>query len=361
MASKPTIQRGSKAFGTATSITIVRGTDSGFDTTVDATKSILLWSLRTTNTGTASSNRVRATLTDGDTITFTRIGTGTVVTVEWQLLSFATGVTVQHRTATIPADGTSTAATASIDAAGSGGRFIIPGGATATGIPDPTTWGVRWLFASGTSIEASRHAASASIETVAACQVVEWDDATVQTVDIAATWAATTRDESISTVDASKTLVFGSSRISSNAAQDLAQTFSFPNSTTLRLTRNGSTSRTFAATVYVVSIASGVGVQYIDATIANAATTGDGTASAVTVADTALHVANLQNNWPLGRAVASNLDRSLATPELTSTTNLRMTRGVATDDVGFTTQVIEFQSAAPPPPSGHIRLLFRAP
>ncbi len=345
MASKPTIQSGSKAFGTATSITIVRGTDAGFSTTVDASKTILLWSQQGGG-GTATADTViRGVLTDGNTITFDRTGTGTGVTIYWQLITFASGVTVQHKTATILGNGSATTGTATITGAGSGGRFIIANGLTSASTTTLRS-AVRWRITSDTEIEASCQGTDASNAVNAACQVVEWDNATVQTVTISESWSTTTLDKTISTVDTGKTMVFGTGRIST-VDNRLANSsiFSLTSTTNLRLTRGGTAVQTITATVYVVSIASGLTVQYAPTTH-TASATANATISAVTTADCALHIGSLFDNWSTGSTAESQVVRQFGYPQLTSTTNLRTTQN-GSGTVSFNTQVLEFVQVGP--------------
>lgn len=343
MASKPTIQKGSYTItnSQASSWTIARGVQSGFDTTVDATKTILLVSYDGSVAGVPS--KLRWQLTDGETITIDRgtsgVGTNLTCIINWTLISFSSGVTVQHKTATIASGSSSN--TVAITEAGIGGRFIIANGAGLAGSPSVGEWTSRWLFNTDTEIAVSRSSTSANA-LITACQVVEWNNATVQSISMTSeTWATTTLDKTITSVDTSKTLIFGSGFLTTNGPADMNVTFSLPNTTTLRLNRTGATSRIYNATIYVVEVDSGISVQYIDTTL-SAVTTNTTSISTVVEEDTVLHTTSLQNNWPSGNTSETDIRRWLGRSELTNATTLTLTRNNGTGDIIYTTQVVEF-------------------
>jgi hypothetical protein len=344
MAAKPTIQLGSKAFGTNTSITIARGTDSGFDTTVTTTKTILLWSLRGTGGIADAAVPVRGVLTDGDTITFDRTGTTTGLTVDWQLVTFATGVVVQHVASTIA---TSTSSkTETINAASIGGaRFIVPGGQLHTGVAVSGYAFVRWRITSSTQVEVSR--ASAGVETTtASCQVVEWDTATVEPVDwsVVATSTSTTADKTITAVDLDTTFVVGSGFHSNNGFTNGTWVPTLENTTTLRLTRVGTGSGNLSATMYVVTIPTGLNVQRPAAALTGVASL-DVDITAVTTADTALFLAST-GLWSSGANASSNFNRYPGSVTFVDTDTIRIQKN-STDNVTFAPQVLEFVQVGP--------------
>lgn len=342
MASKPTIQSGSKSFGTATNITIARGVDPGFDTAVDVTKTILIRGI-TGGGFQVIDNNIRSALTDGDTITFDRQGATTGQTIYWSLLTFDTGVTVQHVTASIVSG--STTASVAITGAGSGGRFVISGGNKTAGI-FPSRYAVHWRIASDLQVEASCATSTAADVVDAACQVVEWDNATVQPIAITESWSGTTRDKTIAVVDATKTFVFGTTRLNSPSMGDSSCIFSLPNTTTLRLTRGGTNGTVYTGTIYVVSVESGVNVQYAPTTHVATTQVNYTLSSSVVLTDTVLNMGSSTNNWWLGAASEPQVGRLFGRPELTSTTNLR-THQSGNGTASFSTQVIEFTN----PPS----------
>jgi hypothetical protein len=349
------IQRGSITIANAaSSVNVVRGTSAGFDTTVDPANTILLFSHRHNTDGSGEGSKmVRGRVIDGDTLTFDRGGTAQIVTVEWQLLSFTSGVVVQHRDVTIAADGTATTATSAISAASLGGeRFIIANGSAPSASAGNMRHAGRWRFTSTTEVEASVNSTSASITVGLACQVVEYVGATVQAVDIStATGASQTIDTAISSVTAGNTLVFGSGRINNDAPDRAIYHASFPDATTLRLTRNSSTSgQTLTATIYLVSFTDGTGIARYAPAHADGTATVDTTITAVTASKTGLVTSNAtMNGWMAGISAATALGRITGTAERTSTTNLRTTKGVATTATTFGVQVVEFNDSLPGP------------
>lgn len=330
MASKPTIQRGFGGIGnTFSSQTLVRGTASGFDTTVDPTKTLLFVTSRTGDEG-----FLRAVLTDGDTITVTRQnGNGQQLDYVWTLLSFAEGVTVQHKTATIASDGAATTATAAIAGAGSGGRFIIPSGLVSATISTVRS-AARWRFTSDTEIEVSCASTDAVNTVAAACQVVEWDNATVQTISWAAeTWAATTTDKALSpAVTVASTAIFGSAFVSNDNRDELSAAASLPDTTTLRLTRAGTASVTLTGTFYVVSFAGGVDLTRV-ASVHTASSLVDTAVADVPIADGFVQFQSIWNGVSHGVTTQFADSRSTVQAWKNSSTNLRTQRGSTTGNV----------------------------
>lgn len=155
MAATPTIQSGQITLAASgTSVTVDQGVDSGFDTAVTTTQTILLWTARSADTS-GSFGTIRGVLTNGTTITFDRNNTTTAdAIIEWQLISFSSGVVVQHKTITVAA--ASASGTVAIDAASiGGGRFLIHGGTYTSGL-QPRDIQNRVIFDSTTQLSANR-------------------------------------------------------------------------------------------------------------------------------------------------------------------------------------------------------------
>lgn len=341
MAATPTIQTGQITLAASgTSVTVDRGVDSGFDTTVTTTQTILLWTARSADTS-GSFGTVRGRLTDGDTITFDRNNTTTAdCIIEWQLISFATGVVVQHKTITVGAG--SASGTVAIDAASiGGGRWLIHGGTYTSGTQNRDIQN-RVIFDSTTQLSANRTTTTSQLDI--AVQVVEHDEATVQTITFSRTaTTATTEDETISAVTLANTAVFGSAQQSVSYTPDgWKYDLSFTSTTNLRLSRITGTSTNLTATCYVVSFADGTTVQHV-ANVHSGATTQDTTISAVVLARTAVTQLDVATGMTFSNVTtASTMQRGCGTRDLTSTTNLRTEKGTLTTNVTFNSQVIEF-------------------
>lgn len=350
MAATPTIQTGQITLAASgTSVTVDRGVDSGFDTTVTTTQTILLWTARSADTS-GSFGTVRGRLTDGDTITFDRNNTTTAdCIIEWQLISFSSGVVVQHKTITVGAG--SASGTVAIDAASiGGGRWLIHGGTYTSGT-QPRDIQARVIFYSTTQVSANRTTTTSQLDI--AVQVVEHDEATVQTITATRTGTtALTEDETVSAVTLANTAVFGSMQSSINSTPDAWKyDLSFTSTTNLRLSRITGTSTNLTATCYVVSFADGTTVQHI-ASVHSGATQDNTTISAVVLARTAVSRLDLGSGMSMSNVTtASTMQRGYGTRLFTSTTNLRTEKGVLTTDVTYNSQVIEFAEGAPAGPT----------
>lgn len=346
----PTIQRGSKLLGdTLTSMTIVRGTDSGFNTTVDPTKTILLTSYRSAS---ADANYVRAfslqrELTDGDTITITRnlaTSDGSGVTVQWALLSFASGVTVQHKSLASSALGSGTISLSAVDLSKT---FIIQGGVTHDSAFTDRAW-VEWSLSDTTTLAWARGTTASNV--TAACQVVQYDGCSVQAVPVS--WSgntSATTDTTISAVTVAATALFGSMRIStSNDLVSASHVASLTSTTNLRLTRSGTVSLDGHATVYVVSFTDGsVVARYAPVHSAGTATV-DTTITAVDTSVTASIDASI-GPPSAGIAASTSYGRMCGTNEFTSTTTLRTTKGITSSGVTYGVDVVTFAATASGP------------
>lgn len=350
MASIPTVQRGTKTFGASATLTIVRGTDSGFDTTVDTSKTILRVTVRTTEV-TIARMMCSWTLTDGDTITVTRgSATGTPI-VEWELISFATGVVTQYETVTFGTG--NTVATSAISAASlGGGRWIIPCGQSLSGGGTLSQYPVRWLIDSSTQISANRGLTGGA--TVASCIVVEYDDATVEVVShtLSSSTDLTVNKTLTTPVSLTGAAVWAgvSDGTGLTSINDLSWVAHLTATDTLTFVRGVGTSMSGTLLAYVVSFNDSTLVQRLTMAQANTVGTTSSTLSpAVTTARTmtALNGAFMPQFGSSADAAA--IDRMLATIALTSTTNADTIRADANNATTFYGQAIEFNGPAAGP------------
>lgn len=341
MAATPTIQSGQITIAAAaTSVTVDQGVDPGFDTAVTTTQTILLFTWRA-NDASGTVGTVRGVLTNGTTITFDRNNATTAdCIIEWQLVSFSSGVVVQHKAITVNA--ASASGTVAIDAASiGGGRFLIHSGTYTAGTQSRDI-NSRVQFDSTTQVSANRTTTTSQLDI--AVQVVEHDSATVQTITFSRTGTtATTEDETISAVTLANTAVFGSSQHSANVGPaEWKYDLSFTSTTNLRASRITGTSTNLTLTAYVVSFTDGSVVQHV-ANLHSASTTSNATITAVTLARTVVTKRDVGSGLSWAAVVAATIaSRGAGTRLLTSTTNLRTEKASATTDVTFNSQVIEF-------------------
>lgn len=335
------VQRGTKQLPAASSsITIVRGTDSGFTTTVTKARTRLRVTYRTAGTSIApyTDYSLGATLTDGDTITITRSGTADNVEVEWQLEEFEAGQLVaQYVTLTFSA---TTTATASISAASlGGGRWIeYLGMVTAQENGLRSTCNV--VFNSTTEVGATRGNATGAVTAYAV--VYEHVEATVQTVQ--QTLSANTEtdhDETITSVDTAKSFVVGSARIQNFGIAAGSWQCHLTSATNVRWSRNTGTSSDVTITCYVVSLADDTAVQRATVTHADGTGTVNTTITAVTLAETGVTL-GCMTVPPLGSSSASAWGRALMTATLSSTTNIQTIKGITATALTQYAQVIQW-------------------
>lgn len=346
MASTPTIQSGQITIPAAgTSVTVGRGVDPGFDTTVTTTKTILLFTFRINEAGGVGPT-VRGVLTDSDTITFSRNSYTTQdCIIEWQLVSFATGVVVQHKAITVNAGNAS--GTVAIDAASiGGGRWLIHGG-TYTTSTSSRDYNNRVVFDSTTQVSANRTNTTTQLDI--AVQVVEHDEATVQTILFSRTATTSlTEDEPISAVTTANTAVFASSQHSAAETPNVTKyDLSFNSTTVLRATRITGTSTNLTITAYVVSFADGTTIQHVP-NLHSASAISNTTITAVVLARTCVTKLDTGSGLSWSAVTSATIaQRGSGTRLLTSTTNLRTEKPSAATDVTFNSQVIEFAEGAP--------------
>ena len=346
---QPTIQRGTKDLGdTLTSMTIVRGVDSGFDTTVDPTKTILIvrWRTAGVDAEIQQSYNLRRVLTDGDTITIDRglaTSDGVAVTVEWALYSFASGVTVQHKSFSASASVSGTIAVTSVDTATT---FLIDSGNATSAGTGERSW-LEWNLASTTSLAWARGVASGNV--AGACQVVTYDDCTVQTVSVNLDSTANLdNDVTVTSVDAAATAIFGSMKLTSGSSSEQELSARLTSATNLRLTRSITTApTTLRATVYLVTFTDGTTVQHFSPAHGSGTATVNTTVTSVDAAVTMVSMACIANGLPAGRGGSAAYGRVMATAELTTTTNLQTVKGIATTAITYDIDIITFATGAP--------------
>lgn len=339
------VQRGTKTLpASSSSITIVRGTDSGFDTTVTKARTRLRVTYRTAGTSINpfTDYSVAATLTDGDTITVSRSGTANDVEVAWELTQFEAGQLVAQYV-TLTFTGTTTA-TAAISAASLGGGRWIEYLGMVTGQESHVRSTVNLVFDSTTQVGGTRTNATGTV-TVQAC-VYEHVAATVQTVQQTLTAnTETDHDETIASVDTAKTFVTGTVRCAgSGNIADSSWQCHLTSATNLRWSRQTGTSLTFTFTCFVVSFSDATAVQRATVTHADGTGTVNTTITAVTTTEASVTLGAMTVP-ALGRSAASAWGRALMTATLSSTTNVETIKGITATAAVQYVQVIQWGAA----------------
>ena len=272
------IERGTSTFtgGSPSSLVVTLGT-----TLTDTTNAIILFTVESTASN-AKEYNVAGRIISTTQIEFNRLAATllTTPTVEWQVIEFTQGITVQHIYQTLTALSTDIAITA-VDLAKTFpivtvARLANPYGADDNILTEiTTTTNVNCIAVNTTEVGV-------------AIQIVQIDDASVQ--KFATTYGTgATKDITVTTITENKTFwlfTLGTTDVAFNP--DNFMYLSYVNSTTIRFTRTDSSGINFDLVVYVVSLSSGITVQNIATTIASSGSSVSPTISTVTVANTAL-------------------------------------------------------------------------
>jgi hypothetical protein len=337
--SVPVVQRGVATLGVGvTSINVVRGVDAGFDTTIDPVKTILLLTTRSTG-GDNTTNSIRRRVIDGDTLTFDRGNSTNAVTLLWELWSFATGCVVQHIEGSF-AGGSSTLSV-SISAASLGGqRFIVHGGATIPSGSAEWRFGAsKVFFNSTTQVNFVRNGTTPTASTSA--QVVEMEDISVQYFTNVFSSTGTQFDLTLNPIDPTRTVIFGAYATNSGSGPaSHSWRWHIPNSTTARFDRASTATTSVDYSVFVVQLPIAILENLQNVTITSPASTAQAnvTVSAVDLSRYGLMPGTISLSVLVGSSATNPGDNgvSFLSHELTSTTNIRTTRGA----VGTTTPVV---------------------
>jgi len=333
---------------TASSDTVDRGVDTGFDTTVTVGKTVLFWGTNHTAT-TYDDGWLAGELTDGDTITFTRNGTSGAVVIRWWLVSWASGVKVQHKSITLTGVSSNTG---TIDAGNGDGRFLVPSGALGTSITNNARIYCTLSITADTTVTCTRSQTSGNVTQY--FQVVEYDGCTVQELTHTITTDTnTTVTDAITAVAATTNcliiaMVQGSFTV--DGMDGMFWTADFQDTSNVDFVRTLGDSTTSTFIYFVVEFTDGTVVQRNAGSLTNTNATLNTTISAV---DTARSVALMSgvgpNPFQTGRSATTSsaaFDRNFVTNELTTTTNHAAVRGDSANDQNYISQVVQFAEGA---------------
>ena len=308
------IERGSYAYIAAdATVTITLATPL-----TDTTKTILLFSVRTSQSSPGNFLWIGRVLSTTQ-IQFERQNTAGTGILEYQVIEFTQGITVQHLYFSQTAgtiDTTITAVTLSK-------AFVIVTVHGAT-----VTWGQRHMVKADLSSTTNLQTIMSSFlgPPVIAAQVVEIDDASVQKItDTFGT--GSTKDITVTTITENKTFWFFSNSAPSSMTNDNIPYLSYVNSTTLRFTRVSAAGIDFPFVAFVVSLSSGIIVQNISTVIASSANNVVATIpNAVIVADTAMNTNSFYQRMASVNEVDDNAGNSSFTLSALTTNAFTATR-----------------------------------
>ena len=331
------VQTGTIAFTTETSKTATI-------TSVDTSKCFILIDWQTAQTGHNADRQIfQAVLTNTTTITIDRtVGTGNA-TVRWYAVEFSAGLTVLHFTGT--ARNTNQAIGATVDLSKTfallsyrvgAGNTLDNQGAAGVDIVSTTNFQVKVNSAAGGTV-------------TWAVQVIEFDsdaDPVVEAVTIDMTAEATDTGTISAVTIANSMIIGGGTYSSSNANANRTQFFAgLDDTTTLRVTRTQG-NNTVICYMFVIDWGANVDIRSGISTL----TAAEGTSETQTfsaLGSTGDAIAFLKGGAPTfgsqGNHTAGPDDADYAEISLDSTTQITVTRGGSTEDLGpYYWQVIDF-------------------
>ena len=326
------VQRGTTVLpsaSTSASVTI---------STVDPTRSFVVFGLSLDDAQPDRGN-VTGQLTDATTVTFARQGTGVDVTVTWQVVEFLSGISVQ-RGSTSLSTATSNVTIAAVALPKSFCLVSLRTGGSAYSHDDF----VRARLTSITNLELSVGAPSPN-NAVVEWQVVEHDDASVQSGDIAWQSTETSRAATIAPVDPNRSWLTYSYDTDTASATDIGRNLirgRLTSATTLMFDRDKSGSAP-GLSWSVVELLDGTTVQRGSEAFGTSETQRNVTVGSVNLSRALAVGGYAERGGKSPYGVTDNPGVGWFTLELTSATNLRATRGLTgscTADLAW--QVIQF-------------------
>lgn len=281
MASIKTVQSGTASF-TASDTTI-----TATITAIVTAKSFLMFSLSGTNSTEYVDNIVRGTITNTTTLTFKRQYARLTVQVEWFLIEFSSGVTTQQ----IYQSDVQTTSNVTITSINTSKSFSLCSHLIYSVVLRDSEI-VSNYIQSATNLRLERTACGDQIDTD--CQVIEYDNATVQQVSKALASGDTSNTSTITAVTLAQTFTLFSYKATSSAASGEPRNYwisELTNTTTITYTRNTS-SQAHTTRDYVISISDSIAVQRGKKSFTSTDTSLTQTISAVILAKSSIHCLN---------------------------------------------------------------------
>ncbi|MGB0404082.1 MAG: T9SS type A sorting domain-containing protein [Salibacteraceae bacterium] len=335
-ASVNNIQRGSVSL-TGTSITVTL-CDS-----VIKSSSILIFSM-SNNSNSVGGCLVRGILTNENTLTFTRAQTNGTPIIEWTVIEYSSGVTVEHGSTNVDASTKDQAITAVGNLSNS---FPI-----ITMSNNGSTWGNDdGVVAELTSTSNLQFRCSNSNFDVN-WQIVQYDSCSVESFSSSLTGASSTA--SITAVDTLKSIIIGSHYQSGNINADDMPRVEFADDETITLTRVGSAS-TLTYFGYAIEFTDNTTVEHGNFSFASGSTTDTETINAIAT-DRSL-VMGTSNAYSQGSTPYSSDDNcgyNWSKMEFPTTTSVLGTRATSGNTANIPFQVVSFRYNQTRIPSGSV-------
>lgn len=308
---------------------------------VDLTSSILVFSL-SNNSQNVGECLVRGRLTNETTITFNRDASGSTAIINWKVIYFSSGVSVQRGNRTI----NSATVNQSISAVSSlSNSFVIlnmQNNGSAYGDDD----GVIAELTSTTNLQFRASAATFDVD----WQVVEYDSCVVQPISISLSGATATG--SLTAVDVTKTMIIGTHYQSGSVNADDFPRTELTNSTTVTLTRNG-TASTITYFGYAVEFTDRTSVQHGSFSLGAGESTKTATITAVqTDRSVAVGTGQYFSQGSTNFNSNDNIGYNWGAIDLDNSTTVSVVRAQSSSAAVIPFQVISFAYNQTIPPSG---------
>ncbi len=326
--------------GTAT---IANGSSSTTATinAVDPTKTFLTFTVGG-GAPSPSSMTITGELTNATTLTFARVGTTGPLTIEWSVVEFASGVSVQRGSTTLGA----TTTDVPISSVALSRSFVLMN-SRVSGSTFGSSDFPRAQLTSPTNLRLSVESSSSN---VVKWQVIQYNDANVQRGTASFASGDSSKTATVSTVDTTQAWLVYSNTTAAGSANNIGQKLVrglITNATTLTFDRS-STGQTLDVAWELVEFTDATSVQHASAAFASADTTQNVTITAV---DPSRAIAVGGTTLYGGRSAYTSDDNpgvGWFTTRLTTSTNLRIQRNVALAAADLGWFVIHWPGTADP-------------
>ena len=309
------------------------------------TKTFMVFQATSSN-NTPNSSNVRCVLASTTAITCDRFGTTGTVNIRWQTVEFASGVTVEHLTPACVGDITNVAITPVADMARTFLVYSHAQGGVSQDANDRRT--VRLTTTSNVEIRQSGFGSCAPEGTANALQVVQFTNTSVTRGLTGAMTGTTLSVSGLPAVNTSKTMLIYSYRTSNGGANIAAGLVRgrIDSTTSLSFTRGDLSGQIDAIAWERIEFTDTSTVQQIDVSMAAGVGTANTTISSV---DTSRTIAFAGGQWTSGQGFGETsyaaddvIGVAVGRHELTSATNLLVTRDDTNGTADWTSSVVEF-------------------
>ena len=306
-------------------------------TSVDTSKAFLVFS-STVNDADPQDSQVTGQLTNSTTVTFQRNSNGfSTVDIDWYVVEFTSGVSVQRGSATMSSN-TVNQSLSSIDTSKSFPIISYLASGTVYGANDF----VRARITSSTNLELSQ---DATISGTVEWQVVEFTGASVQSGDVSFGTTQSSRTATISSVDTSASWLIYNFKSGDGTSSDIGEKLVrglITNDTTLTFDRSN-TGQAIDLSWFLVEFTDGTSVQDGSANMGTGTTQSNVTISSVDTSKTIAAGGTMMRGGRSGYSGDDNPGVGWATYDLTSSTNLQITRATTgSSSADFPYYVVEF-------------------